>query len=133
MDGLLSYVEGHKALLAWISGGSALMFVGSLLLAPWLVARAPEDIFVRDPKRHRTPLALIGAVLRNVLGVLLAVVGVLLLVLPGQGLLMILLGVMLADLPGKRRLVRKIVQRPSIWRGLGYLRERAHKEPFIKP
>jgi hypothetical protein len=133
MDALYAYLEGHKALLGWVSGVSAAMFVGSLLLVPWLVARAPEDIFVREKKQHRAPLALLGALLRNLAGVLLLGVGVLLLVLPGQGLLLILLGLLLVDVPGKRRLIQRIVRRPSIWHGLGYLRERAERPPFIEP
>ena len=133
MDALFEAMKAHKTALAWVSGGSAIMFVGSLLLVPWLIARAPEDFFVREGKRERTSLSIAGAVLRNVIGVVLLIAGVAMLVLPGQGLLVLLLGLSLADVPGKRSLVRRIVQKPPVWRALTYFRERAHKPPFTKP
>jgi hypothetical protein len=133
MDGIFETMASHKTALYWVSGASVAMFVGSLLLAPLLIARAPEDFFVREEKAKRTAFSLVGAVLRNLLGGLLLIAGVLMLVLPGQGLLMLLLGLTLVDVPGKRTLVRRIVQKPPVWRALSYFRERAHKPPFTKP
>jgi hypothetical protein len=54
-------------------------------------------------------------------------------VLPGQGLLTILLGLLFADFPGKRRLLRAILRRDSVWRALGALRKRLGREPFERP
>lgn len=133
MQRLFTFIEAHQESIAWVSGASALMFVGSLLLVPWLVARAPEDVFVRQGKPQRTGLAMLGMVLRNLAGAVLLVMGILMLILPGQGLLTLVVALLLLDLPGKRRLVRRIVRRKSIWRGLAYLRKRAKKPPFERP
>ena len=133
MPHLLELMEEHKAALFWVSGVSVAMFVGSLLLLPVLIARAPEDFFVREGKRRRTPLSLLLAIARNVLGAVLLCFGILMLVLPGQGLLMMLLGLSLLDVPGKRKAVRAIVQKPPVWRALSYFRKRAHKPPLQKP
>lgn len=130
---LLDYLESHRSALTWISFLSAGMFVVSLALVPWLVARAPSDYFVRAPSEHRRGASLIKKALLNLLGAVMLIAGLLMLVLPGQGLLMVLLALSLLDVPGKRTLIQRIVQRPTVWRALSYLRERAHKDPFQRP
>ena len=132
MHSALAFLSAHRTVLMWISGLSVVMFVGSLLLMPVLIARAPADYFARDAgQRDHTNLAL--KLLRNLLGGVLMCAGILMLVLPGQGLLMMLLSLSLLDIPGKHKLVRRIAQKPPVWRALSYFRERAHKPPFEQP
>jgi archaellum biogenesis protein FlaJ (TadC family) len=133
MRELLAYLGAHRTAMLWVSGLSVAMFVGSLLLMPWLVARAPKDYFVREHEPTEGAAALLRKVLLNLLGVVLLIAGILMLVLPGQGLLMILLALSLLDLPGKRALIHRIVKNDSVWRGLNYLRERGHQPPFDAP
>jgi hypothetical protein len=133
MRELMAYVSSHRTALTWVSCLSLAMFVGSLLLIPWLVGRAPRDYFVRSPREHRGALAWVNKVLRNLLGVVLMLAGLAMLVLPGQGLLMVLLALTLLDFPGKQALIHRIVLKKSVWRALTYLRERAHREPFEQP
>jgi hypothetical protein len=134
MGRLIDMVSAHRDLAIWVSCGSAVMFVGSLLLVPWLVARAPADYFVREhAPRKAGLLPIVLAALRNVLGAALLLIGLALLVLPGQGMLMVLVALSLMNFPGKRRLVRRIVQQNTVWRALGYFRERAEQPPFEHP
>lgn len=118
---------------------SLFVFVVSLSLIPWLIVRIPPDYFVRPPG-HRSSLSgynpLVVAVLRiarNVLAIILILIGLLLLVLPGQGLLTIFLGLVISDFPGKHRLVNWLVAHPSICRPMNWLRRRAHREPIVPP
>ena len=115
---------------------SAITFFASLVLIPVLVARMPTDYF-RD--RHRSPVlwatrrpvvrwAMLGV--KNVAGAVLLIGGLLMLVLPGQGLLTILMGLVLINYPGKRRLERNLVTRPPILRGVNWLRHRAGRPPL---
>lgn len=129
----MDFLASHRTALTWISCVSAAMFVGSLLLIPWLVGHAPRDYFTREPRKHVGVLGWVTKIALNVLGVALMAAGLAMLVLPGQGLLMVLLALSLLDIPGKHRLIQRIVQKPPVWRGLTYLRERAHKEPFERP
>jgi len=62
---------------------------------------------------------------KNLLGCVIIVAGIVMLVLPGQGILTILAGIMLLDFPGKYRLLRWIVARPQVLRTLNWLRRRA--------
>ena len=74
-----------------------------------------------------------GLILKNTVGALLLVVGIAMLVLPGQGILTILMGLMLSDVPGKRRLELWLVKRPPVLRALNWMREKGGKEPFELP
>jgi len=71
-----------------------------------------------------------GIIGKNILGVLLVVVGILLSIpgVPGQGLLTILLGIMLLDFPGKRRLEQNLLRRPQILKTINRLRARFGKQ-----
>jgi hypothetical protein len=64
---------------------------------------------------------------------LIVFVGVAMLLLPGQGILTILIGLMLIDFPGKRRLERRLVQQPSVWRAINWMRAKAHQPPLEMP
>lgn len=74
-----------------------------------------------------------AVVLKNVLGVFLVVLGILLSLpgVPGQGILTILLGLIMLDIPGKRPLEAKIIQRPAVLSAVNKLRARYSKPPLI--
>lgn len=123
----------------WLWTASVVMFVGGLLLAPWLVIRMPSDYFLRrTPRagtwRARHPLvrALLH-VLKNALGIGLTLAGIAMLVLPGQGILTILVGVSLLEFPGKRRLELALVRRPAIHKALDWIRAKGKRPPLQLP
>lgn len=121
---------------AWVALSSFVMFVGTLLVVPLAVVRIPPDYFSRNPKENRLwqnnhPVA--RALLfscKNLLGVVLILMGLVMLVLPGQGLLTILMGIMLLNFPGKHRFERKLLSQPPIYRSANWFRRRAGKPPL---
>ncbi len=75
-----------------------------------------------------------GAVIaKNIFGVLLIILGVLLSLpgVPGQGVLTILLGLIMIDIPGKRPLEAKIIKRPNVLAAVNNLREKYGKPPLV--
>jgi hypothetical protein len=108
---------------------SVVFFLGSLVLVPWLLVRLPQDYFLRTPA---TP-SMARKVVRNVIGGLLVVLGLALLVLPGQGMLTVLLGLSVLDLPVKQRLLRRILCQRSVRTAVQKLRARAHRPPLLVP
>ena len=74
-----------------------------------------------------------GLIAKNLLGILLIMLGFFLSVpgIPGQGLLTILIGIMLLNFPGKRRLERRLVNRPKVFRAINWLRARFGKPPLV--
>ena len=72
-------------------------------------------------------------ILKNILGVFLILLGVVLSLpgIPGQGVLTILLGLIMIDIPGKRPLEAKIIKRPAILSAINKLRARYNKAPLV--
>jgi hypothetical protein len=127
-----------KETLTWFSIGSGVCLLLGAIAVPWIVLRLPEDAFANPQRRGwldqqpagvRVPLR----VLKNMLALALVVLGVAMLVLPGQGVLAILLGVMLGDFPGKLRLQQWILARPNVMKTLNWLRRKFKKPPLEKP
>jgi hypothetical protein len=113
-------------------------FTGSLGLVSLILVKLPADYFCSHYDRQlwsgRAPaLRIAAAIGKNVLGVLLIVLGIIMALpgVPGQGLLTILLGVMLVDFPGKDRLEQKLLQRPAIRNSIDKLRARFGKPPLL--
>ncbi|MFC1642902.1 PGPGW domain-containing protein [Myxococcota bacterium] len=105
--------------------------VGSLFLLPFCLARIPADYFQAN-RRQRLPgrswwLARLS---KNLLGLCILGLGIIMLVLPGQGLLTIMVGLWLVDFPGKYRLERHIVCLPGALRAINHLRARAGQPPL---
>src|SRR6266481_6208970 len=109
--------------------------VVNLVIVSFILVKLPADHF---SKNHRTSFWLgphpairaMGIIGKNILGVLLVVVGILLSIpgVLGQGLLTILLGIMLLDFPGKRRLEQNLLSRPQILKTINRLRARFGKQ-----
>lgn len=133
------WVEAHQGLLLSLAGLSVLMFVGSLVALPFLLARIPEDYFT-DPQRHSArlkslhPLVYLGLwLLKNLVGWVLVLAGILMLVLPGQGILTIIMGLVLSDFPGKYALERRLASDRRILCGINWIRRRSGHAPLLLP
>ncbi|MBN1141752.1 MAG: hypothetical protein JXB25_08175 [Deltaproteobacteria bacterium] len=115
----------------WLAPLSLATFLVSLLLVPVLVVRIPRDYFTHAERpgtlwRHRHPLLRFSFLAaKNLLGVFLLLIGMAMLVLPGQGLLTLFLGLVLIDIRGKYRLERWLVGKRPVLRSLNWLRRRA--------
>jgi hypothetical protein len=103
-----------------------------------VMVKIPENYFSSHYERDFLPdspfLVRWGAViLKNVLGVLLIIIGIILSLpgIPGQGLLTILLGLIMIDIPGKRPIEARIIKRPTILSAINNLRSRYNKPPLI--
>ena len=133
-----TWLREHEALLWWWGALSIVMFVGTLVVLPLIVARLPADYFTRDqrPTGGHAPAGtprLLGLVGKNLLGIVLILAGVAMLVLPGQGIFIILIGLMLMDVPGKRALERRLVQAPSVWQAMNWIRAKARQPALERP
>jgi hypothetical protein len=57
--------------------------------------------------------------------------GILMLVLPGQGLLTILVGLMLSDYPGKFKLEKRIIKTNLVLKTINWYRTKSNIPPII--
>lgn len=116
------------------------VFVGSMLLSVLIVAivivKIPANYFSSHYQQDFLPnsswLTRWGAtILKNIVGLILVIAGIIMLVGPGQGILTILIGLILMDIPGKRPIEARIIKRPAILAAANSLRARYNKEPLI--
>lgn len=133
---IFQWIQEHDTALTALSFGSLLMFLASLALIPIILIRLPSDYFTRQSPtrvREHPVLFLIRVILQNLLGVALLLAGILMLVLPGQGLLTILLGISLIHFPRKRQLVQRLIRMRRIHRSINWIRSRYGVAPIEVP
>ena len=125
--------------LFWLGVVSVLSIFGSISGVAWFIARMPADYFSHEKREPVSdlygwpPLRYLVAALKNFVGAVLIVFGLLLLLTPGQGLLTILIGTMLLNFPGKYRLERWFITRPGVLNGLNWARAKLGKGPVQGP
>ena len=131
-----SLLHEYRAVVGWIAIVSGVVFVGSLIAVPWIVVRIPEDYFA-SPRRPRTRFASEYPVLRwtiwtlrNVLGVILVLAGLVMLVLPGQGILTLAVGLLMMDFPGKHQIERRVIQSRLVIQPINWVRRKADVRPL---
>jgi hypothetical protein len=112
-------------------------FVATLLFVPWAVVRIPSDYF-RHGHRRPVPWSSYHPVLRlllllgkNLLALVLLLMGVAMLLLPGQGLLTMLVGLLLLDFPGKFNCERWLVSRGPVLKAINWLRRKRQRPPLV--
>ncbi|RKU22288.1 hypothetical protein C6500_04530 [Candidatus Poribacteria bacterium] len=137
MDMLKSYsyflFEWLKAYGVMLIGVSVASFIVSILFCTLVIAYLPSDYFLpnRRTSRIKHPVLRIGLkCLKNLLAVVLVVVGIIQIPLPGQGVLTILIGIIISDMPGKRKLERRIISAPVVLATANGIRSR-FKRPLL--
>ena len=73
---------------------------------------------------------LVSIIIKNLVGYTLIIGGILMLVLPGQGLFTIFVGLMLSNYPGKFYIERKFIAIPSVLRAINWLRKKSNTPPI---
>jgi hypothetical protein len=136
-DHVRLWLATHSVATAALVAASVVTFLLGLLLMPVLLARLPVDYFLRP----HAPLERLGSThpvargvvvaLKNLLGAVLLLAGILMLVLPGQGLLTMLIGLTLLNFPGKRRAELWLVRRRPVFGAISWIRRRAGR-PVLK-
>jgi hypothetical protein len=124
-----------KEVLFWISIGSGIALLLSAITIPFVIVQLPADYLVNDQRQSwlDTQPALVRAglrVVKNLLGVVLVVLGVIMLILPGQGILSIVLGLSLVDFPGRRSVQCRLIRRPKVIQSMNWIRMKCDRPPL---
>ena len=138
-------IELLQKLARTLSGGhwwwgvavSVVLFAGSMVLVTVIVVGWPVDHFRRSGRpvfwAHRhTVVRVTGLILKNLAGILLFALGVIMALpgVPGQGLITALIGLTLINFPGKTNIERRLIARPTVFRAVNRLRARFHHPPL---
>jgi hypothetical protein len=134
LNSLLEIFEAYRSLIIWFGSISLFIFLFSLLTIKWLVALIPEDYFINkrvSKIRSINPLLwYVFLIIKNIIGYSLILGGVMMLVLPGQGIFTIIIGLMLSNYPGKYSIERRFIAIPSILKSINWLRRKSNKPPI---
>lgn len=134
MEPILSWIGAHPEISSVALGISILVLAATVILSPYLAALIPEDYFVNPDRRTLHPsssvIGLLRKLIKNLLGLVLLFLGLVMLVTPGQGLLTIFVALMALDYPGKYDVERWLFSKSSIRDGINWLRRKAGAEPL---
>jgi ABC-type multidrug transport system fused ATPase/permease subunit len=107
---------------------SALLFVITLLLTPYLLGKIPQNYFLSNYVKKSDIWWL--AWFKNILGFILFLAGIIMLFTPGQGIISILIGLFLMSFPKKRQLEYRLIQHNNTFKTLNWLRKKSGKSGF---
>jgi len=133
---LYNWLQAHGSVLKYASLIPLITFFGTILLMPVLILAIPQDYFSNPGNRMRIFIKkrpLIGILvltIKNLIGIVFLLVGLVLLFIPGQGLLTILIGLVLMDFPGKYKIERRLVQKPGVLQGINRIRAKFQRSPI---
>jgi hypothetical protein len=100
------------------------------------MVKIPADYFSSSyVKNHRNDKHFFvrwGAlIIKNIIGLILVIAGIIMIFTPGPGVPTILLGLIMMDIPGKRPLEANLIKRPAVLSAINHLRARYQKPPLI--
>ena len=133
----IAAIVSDAVLLRWLFIASLISFFAVLIIVPWLIIRMPADYFSRPQRsswsrRRQHPLIwLPSLIIKNLAAIVCLLIGIAMLLLPGQGIVTIMVGVLLLDFPGKYRTERWMISRGWIFRLFNHLRRVAKQPPFV--
>lgn len=140
-DSFMELISRFWESLTWSRIGiGAVLFIISMLASALvvgiLIVKIPENYFSSHYQQDFLPntpwLARWSVVIiKNVVGFILVLAGIIMLIGPGQGILTILIGLIMMDIPGKRPLEARIIKRPTVLAAVNNLRARYGKPPLI--
>mgnify|MGYP005724356397 CR=1 FL=1 len=114
----------------------AVLIISALSIG-YFIKKIPYDYFLNDKRgiseyKDKNPIFwVIALALKNIVGYCLIMGGILMLVLPGQGLLTILVGLMLSDYPGKFKLEKRIIKTNLVFKTINWYRAKSNIPPLI--
>ncbi|MFT4518078.1 MAG: hypothetical protein ACI9JM_000455 [Halioglobus sp.] len=136
---MMELLKEWQPVLLWVSGVSLLMAIATLICIPWVITQLPQDYFARTERvvlrssAAHPGLALLMGVLKNMAGFVLLLMGIIMLVTPGQGIMTMLVGLLLMNFPGKYRFERWLVLRPGVLLAMNWVRGLRGRAAFDAP
>ncbi|WP_425613579.1 PGPGW domain-containing protein [Anatilimnocola sp. NA78] len=127
--------------IAWYIAIGVAMVAGTAVIGALLLIYLPSNYFSRSgfsrsgkgADKYRSPASWDFVIGKNLLGLVLIALGVIMLVLPGQGLLTILIGLMLLSIPGKQHLIAALLRRSGMLESVNRWRAKFGREPLSLP
>lgn len=133
LNEILDIFSNYQHWFAYLTITSIALLLLSIIFIPKIVARIPNDYFVRShPNKFPFSISrLISNTIKNIIGIILVAGGIFMLVLPGQGLLTIFVGLLLINFPGKYKIERYLIRKPAVLNSLNWLRRKQNVSELL--
>jgi hypothetical protein len=135
IDFITNIYNEYQILFFWLGIMSILTIIASIVLVPLFIKHIPIDYFTNS-KYHQIKLNnaynIAKFILRNILGLLLIIAGIIMLLTPGKGIISIIIGLFLMQFKGKYKLEKKLIQNDATFKTLNWIREKTNKKPFLR-
>ena len=136
---IITWSSMNSDLLFFLGSISVFILIISVFMMVLIISFLPENYFksenrnlISSVQNSRYPLLkLLVLITKNFFGVLLLLSGILMLVLPGQGILTIITGLVFMDYPGKYKFERKLLRQKGVINSINWIRSRLSK-PSLK-
>jgi hypothetical protein len=136
---IISWSSMNSDLLLLLGSLSIFILIISVFMMVLIISFLPEDYFKSENRNlissvqnsHYPLLKLLVLITKNFFGVLLLLSGILMLVLPGQGILTIITGLVFMDYPGKYKFERKLLRQKGVINSINWIRSLLNK-PSLK-
>jgi len=126
----MNWFQQNGHLLGWIGGITLTLSLLSPIAIVYLIESLPADYFIQPHRPLRSRLHPLS-ILKNLIGLSLIVVGIAMLLLPGQGILTVLVGLIMMNFPGKKKLERWLLSLPRVTDAINWIRKKGGKPPFL--
>ncbi|HSL60186.1 MAG TPA: PGPGW domain-containing protein [Desulfotignum sp.] len=125
----------YQNLVGLVTAVSAAGVVLGIVAVSRLVAWLPSDYFMAIAGPGKPPKLLNRnvRVVKNLAGMVLIFLGIVMLVVPGQGLLTMFLGLAVMDFPGKKKVILHLIRLKTIQGSLNWIRRKKRRPPFVFP
>ncbi len=135
---IISWSSMNSDLLFLLGSLSIFILIISVFMMVLIISFLPEDYFksenrnlISSVQNSRYPLLkLLVLITKNFFGILLLLSGILMLVLPGQGILTIITGLVFMDYPGKYKFERKLLKQKGVINSINWIRFHLSKPPL---
>ena len=135
---IISWSSMNSDLLFLLGSISIFILIISVFMMVLIISFLPEDYFksenrslISSIQNSQYPLLkLLVLFTKNFFGILLLMSGILMLVLPGQGILTIITGLVFMDYPGKYKFERKLLKQKGVINSINWIRSRLNKQPL---
>lgn len=130
---LYVWLENNSYILFYLGIISVLIFIFSIVGLRLFIIAIPSDYFINKKRvsalrDNSILLWVFYKIFKNIIGYIFIAIGLLALVLPGQGILMILIGLMMSDYPKKFDLEKKIIKIDTVRKGVNWIRKKSNVE-----
>ena len=133
---MIMFIHSHEGLLLWLAVASVIGFIGSLIVIPWILVQIPSDYFSHEKRQkyrwgtYPPIIRLILLLMKNIIGVIFILSGIIMLFMPGQGILTIAIGIILINFPYKYKIEKWIISHSGILKYINKIRAKAKQRPI---